>query len=133
VELAALPPDAPLGDALVCHAGPGDDMRSVPPDPSEDDGELLAGVTARRLIVGHTHVAFARTVDGVQLVNPGSVGMPLDGDPRAAYALLHDNGRIEHLRVDYDVDAAIDRALEFAGGAAWGEEIARRLRTAGAG
>jgi diadenosine tetraphosphatase ApaH/serine/threonine PP2A family protein phosphatase len=30
----------------------------------------------------------------VELVNPGSVGMPFDGDTRAAYALLHEDGQI---------------------------------------
>ena len=34
---------------------------------------------------------FAReSAGGIALVNPGSVGMPFDGDPRAAYAVLHD-------------------------------------------
>jgi predicted phosphodiesterase len=31
------------------------------------------------VIFGHTHVQFARSVDGIELVNPGSVGLPLDG------------------------------------------------------
>ena len=33
---------------------------------------------------------------------PGSVGLPFDGDARAAYALAHDDGSIEHRRVAYD-------------------------------
>ena len=46
---------------------------------------------------------------GIELVNPGSVGMPFDGDTRAAYALLHDDGRIEHRRVAYDHAASAAR------------------------
>ena len=40
---------------------------------------------------GHTHLPFRRisTTSGIELVNPGSVGMPFDGDTRAAYALIH--------------------------------------------
>jgi diadenosine tetraphosphatase ApaH/serine/threonine PP2A family protein phosphatase len=39
------------------------------------------------------------------LLNPGSVGQPRDGDPRAAYLLLDlEAGRAEFKRVDYDVE-----------------------------
>ena len=56
--------------------------------------ELLDGVTDRRLVFGHFHVSFDRIgARGVELVTPGSVGLPLDGDHRAAYALLDDDGR----------------------------------------
>ncbi len=44
------------------------------------------------------------------MVNPGSVGLPLDGDRRAAYAVLEagwEGYRIEHRRVEYDRDRAI--------------------------
>jgi predicted phosphodiesterase len=38
------------------------------------------------------------------LVNPGSVGQPRDGDPRASFAIWDsDRGRIEFYRVDYDL------------------------------
>ena len=41
------------------------------------------------------------------LVNPGSVGQPRDGDPRAAWLLLDaDTGRAEWRRVEYDVAGA---------------------------
>ena len=41
------------------------------------------------------------------LVNPGSVGQPRDGDPRAAYALYSPEERaVEFCRVAYDVDRA---------------------------
>jgi diadenosine tetraphosphatase ApaH/serine/threonine PP2A family protein phosphatase len=55
----------------------------------------------------------------VELVNPGSVGMPFDGDHRAAYALLADDGRIAHRRVAYD-HAAVPAVLrERYGDEAW--------------
>jgi hypothetical protein len=39
-------------------------------------------------------------------VNPGSVGMPLDGDRRPAWALRYDDGEFELRRSDYDVERA---------------------------
>src|SRR5207249_594464 len=37
-------------------------------------------------------------------VNPGSVGQPRDGDPRASFAIWDaDRGRIEFYRVEYDI------------------------------
>ena len=42
---------------------------------------------------------------GRYLVNPGSVGQPRDGDPRAAYAIYDTTAqRIDLLRVPYDID-----------------------------
>jgi hypothetical protein len=54
----------------------------------------------------------------------------MDGDHRAAYALLHHDGRIERRRVAYDHTASAARVREKAGGAAWAETIARRLEHA---
>ena len=128
-DLAALPETYTEGDTMFCHASPKSDVRSFLPEPGDDEPELLEGVQHGRLVFGHTHLAFARRVaGGVELVNPGSVGMPFDGDPRAAWALLHEDGRIEHRRVGYDraaSAAAVRRALGEAG-----EVPARRIERA---
>jgi diadenosine tetraphosphatase ApaH/serine/threonine PP2A family protein phosphatase len=105
------------------HGSPVSDVRSFTPDPGEDEGELLDGVTERRLIFGHTHLQFRRpaTVGDVELVNPGSAGMPFDGDHRAAYALLADDGTLTHRRVAYD-HASVPAALrERYGDADWAQ------------
>jgi predicted phosphodiesterase len=69
-----------------------------------------AGLEAGDAIAfGHTHVAWHRTVDGVQFVNAGSVGRPKDGDWRAVYAIVDIAPglfRIEFARVEYDVERA---------------------------
>ena len=80
----------------------------------------------RRCFVGHTHVSGVFTdepdfyppgdlggsytfTDGEKcIINPGSVGQPRDRDPRASYAVLHDD-RIEFVRVEYDVDAVVEK------------------------
>lgn len=59
------------------------------------------------LAFGHTHVPWTRTVDGVTLVNTGSVGRPKDGDARAGYVVL-DGDTVEIVRVAYDVRRAAD-------------------------
>lgn len=98
-------------DLLVVHANPVDHDRPIPPQISdaELDGLLLcAGHEPdwRALAFGHLHIPFIRRWRGRLLVNVASVGLPLDGDPRAAYAILTWNGvtwQAEHYRVDYEV------------------------------
>ena len=48
----------------------------------------LAGTRVHILVCGHTHIPFVRRVAGALVVNCGSAGHPVDGDPRPAYALL---------------------------------------------
>jgi diadenosine tetraphosphatase ApaH/serine/threonine PP2A family protein phosphatase len=126
----ALPDTAELEGTLFCHASPRSDMVPVPRvADAEDDAKLLEGVDAQRVVFGHTHLQFARqSADGAhELVNPGSVGLPWDGDVRAAYALLGGDG-IELRRVAYDVEAAAG-ALD-AIGEPWAQTTALRLREA---
>ncbi len=108
-ELGALPFEAELAGARIVHASPVSDVRSFAPDPDPEDEELLGGMAHPRLLFGHTHVQFRRQggAADLELVNPGSVGMPLDGDARAAYALIHPDGTLELRRVRYDTGAAI--------------------------
>ena len=115
--LAGLPLEQrlPLPDGtrlLAVHASPGlDDGPGIPPGLA--DGELagmLAGCGAELVCVGHTHRALDRSAGGVRVVNPGSVGLPLDGDRRPAYAVLEagvEGYTIEHRRVEYDRERAI--------------------------
>jgi diadenosine tetraphosphatase ApaH/serine/threonine PP2A family protein phosphatase len=128
-DLASLPFSCPHDGTLICHGSPLSDVRSFAPDAAEDDEELLDGTQAARVVFGHTHVPFARTTaNGTALVNPGSVGMPFDGDPRAAYALLGPDGRIEHRRVEYDHEASAARVRGI--GEGWSEVVARRIERA---
>ncbi len=61
-------------------------------------------------LVGHTHIQFLRTVKGTLIVNPGSVGQPRDGDPRAGYLLIDtDNDSFMLGRVKYDVEKTINK------------------------
>ncbi|MDP9345010.1 MAG: metallophosphatase family protein [Actinomycetota bacterium] len=132
--LGALPVSSALGDGTVAwHASPKNDLESFTDEPSAGEEELLAGSTATRLVFGHLHLSFERPgPGGVTLVGPGSVGVPLDGDHRAAYGLLHDDGSIERRRVEYDWAASAARIREVAAGAPWGDVIAGRIERASA-
>ncbi len=131
-ELGGLPAKAQLDGVLFCHGSPQSDMESFFPAPGPDDQRLLEGTAEKTVVFGHTHLQFQRESEGTLLVNPGSVGMPFDGDRRAAYALWQESGEFELRRVEYDVEAYasdVRRRLRGAVGEAV-ETLARRLERA---
>jgi diadenosine tetraphosphatase ApaH/serine/threonine PP2A family protein phosphatase len=103
--LYSLPERAELDGILYVHGSPLSDVESFPPEASEDDERMLAGIGGRTVVFGHSHQQFRRAgPNGTDLVNPGSVGMPLDGDVRAAWATW--DGDFELRRTEYDVARA---------------------------
>jgi predicted phosphodiesterase len=128
-ELGRLPLTATIDGALFSHASPVSDMRSFMPEPADDEEELMGGAQQRRLVFGHTHIQFRRQgEDGVDLVNAGSVGLPFDGDTRAALALISDDGELELRRVEYDRARSAAGVRERMPG--FGEDLAQRIETA---
>jgi predicted phosphodiesterase len=122
--LYGLPTQAELDGNLYVHGSPLSDVESFHPEQGDEDERLLAGVRDRTVVFGHSHQQFRRAgPDGTDLVNPGSVGMPLDGDVRAAWATW--DGDFELRRTDYDSQRAADayRAL----GGPFGEMVANRI------
>jgi putative phosphoesterase len=94
-----------LGDVRFCHGSPRSDEELVTPEtPDERMRALLDGVPEAVLVTAHTHIQFDRRVAGVRSVNPGSVGMPYEGEPGAFWALLGPD--VELRRTAYDVDEA---------------------------
>src|SRR5262249_15406677 len=95
-------------------------VHATPRDPLDEYLLKDPGIWARRLqnvdadivCVGHSHMQFNLLVDGIVVLNPGSVGLPRDGDPRAAYAIIDDN-RIELKRVAYPLEETIRRVEEM--------------------
>jgi len=125
--LAALPPQrvVVVDGALplrVVHGSPRDPIEHLVPDggaavveqfrragirPRDPRplAELVAGVAEPLLICGHSHIAWQRQAGGCLVVNPGSVGAPINGDWRAQYALLTWHGgrwQVELRAVAYD-------------------------------
>ena len=95
----------------LAHAAPDGDLykRHLQPDISD---EMLAaeiqGIDADFILCGHTHLPMLRQIGRKTFLNPGSVGMPLDGDPRASYAVFHD-GKIKLRRVKYDIGKTVEK------------------------
>jgi predicted phosphodiesterase len=136
-ELAALPDVAanvPFDGAamtIFCHASPGSDMVGFATAPADSDADAAASsYEANTIVCGHTHQQFIREVGVLEVVNPGSVGMPFDGDQRAAYALLAPDGSFELRRVEYDVERALAAYDGLSGD--WVEIARRRLLNAAA-
>lgn len=136
--LAELPTGPRIVDDLVeiCHGTPYDEDAYIF---GEEDGLLALAATRRPLcLFGHTHVPLVlrMAADGLEvehlgggdnphtvalesagrcLVNPGSVGQPRDGDPRAAYAIVDtDNRTVALFRQQYPIDEA-QRKIFMAG------------------
>jgi len=67
----------------------------------------------RNIIVGHTHIQFIEEHHGRAFINPGSVGQPRDGDPRAAYAIFNtETGKIRLERVEYNIEEVCEAVLK---------------------
>jgi predicted phosphodiesterase len=144
--VAALPQGPSTVDDLVeiCHGSPFDEDAYIF---DEADARLALNTSQRQLcLFGHTHYpitfeladssftsigpaadeeARLDLVDGVKyLVNPGSVGQPRDGDPRAAYAIVDATARhVELFRLMYPVEVTQRKIID----AGLPEVLARRL------
>jgi predicted phosphodiesterase len=123
-RLYGLPERGELDGILVCHGSPLSDVDTFAPEPEEGEERLLVGEAGRTILFGHSHVQFRRPgPDETLLVNPGSVGAPLDGDTRAAWA-LYEEGELELRRTEYDVERAAAQMRTYG---EWAEPIVYRL------
>jgi len=123
-RLYELPERAELDDMLVCHGSPLSDIESFAPEAQAGDERLLVREANRTILFGHSHRQFRRPgPNDTLLVNPGSVGMPLDGDARAAWA-LYQGGKILFRRTDYDIERAAAQMRSYG---AWAEPVVRRI------
>jgi len=119
---------------LLCHGSPVDEDSYIFGE--ADVVEALTASIRPVCLFGHTHMPMAASLSPDRmlelifqgprdrqaitirpgwryLVNPGSVGQPRDGDPRAAYAILDtDTPEITVIRVPYPVAQASARILE---------------------
>ena len=95
---------AGIGEVLFCHATPrSDDELFTALTPAERVRPMLGGVPQRVVVCGHTHMQFDRLVDGVRVVNAGSVGMPY-GRPGAYWLRLGPD--VHPVRTEYDLARA---------------------------
>jgi predicted phosphodiesterase len=101
-----------LGPVRFCHGSPRSDEELITPGtPRRRLRELMAGVPEQILVTAHTHIQFDRVVDRVvRSVNPGSVGMPYQGEHGAFWALLGPD--VDLRRTEYDLQLAVARYRE---------------------
>ncbi len=77
---------------FLVHATPRDPLDEFGPIDIEFWRKRLEGIETDYLLVGHTHIPYALQVSNTVVLNPGSVGLPRDGDPRGSYAIITDEG-----------------------------------------
>ena len=76
-----------LGEVLFCHGSPRrDDEILTYVSPPARLRVALEGQARARVVHGHTHVQYERTVDGTHWICPGSVGIPYEREPGAYWA-----------------------------------------------
>ena len=96
---------------LLVHATPRDPLYRYLGSDGAEWAREIGTLDADTVLVGHTHLQFELTAAGRHVINPGSVGQPKDGDPRAAYAVL-ENGAVRLGRVTYDVERTVAALTE---------------------
>jgi putative phosphoesterase len=119
--LASLTPSAKLereGISLALfHGSPRDPLSEyIYPWMTEASARaLIRRANAKVVVLGHTHIPMLHAIDDLILANPGSVGQPRDGDPRASFATLtitDHTVRFQVERVTYDVVPVARRIRE---------------------
>ena len=99
-----------LGETLFCHASPRNDLDIVTPGtPDSRFGTLLEDVSERVVVAGHTHMQDDRTVNGVRWINPGSVGMPYEGEVAAFWAILGPD--VDFRKTPFDTERSAEALL----------------------
>ncbi|MEN2999242.1 MAG: metallophosphoesterase family protein [Acidilobaceae archaeon] len=110
---------------LAVHASPRNPLHDylLPSLPAEELRRMLSvglGMRASRLVnanivvSGHTHVPADFVVEGIRVINPGSVGQPRDGDPRASYGILDtESWEFRVFRVDYPREKTLEKLKPY--------------------
>lgn len=99
-------PDAP--PLRIVHGIPGDPWRAIFPQTAETViATWLESVTESAVICAHSHIPLERHVGRWHVFNPGSVGVPLDGERSASYMIIEGDEDgwklLEHRRIHYDM------------------------------
>ncbi|MDG7011291.1 MAG: metallophosphoesterase family protein [Nitrososphaerota archaeon] len=118
--LRSLPPELktePGVGAYFTHGSPDDRLWEYVEPRTHSDlfPHYLDKLKVRLVGLGHTHLPYVWSEGGRTVFNPGSVGQPRDGDPRAAFATLTIEAgacRVEVKRVEYDVGSASKKILD---------------------
>ena len=91
---------------LLVHATPRDPLDEFALPDVDFWTRRLKDVEADVVCVGHTHQPYMLEVGDKLVINPGSVGLARDGDPRASYAVIEDY-KVDFKRVEYPIEEAV--------------------------
>jgi putative phosphoesterase len=91
---------------LLVHATPRDPLDEYAPADAEFWARRLENVEADVVCVGHTHQPYVLEVGHKLVINPGSVGLPRDGDPRASCAII-ENFKVDLRRIEYPFEDTV--------------------------
>jgi putative phosphoesterase len=100
-----------LGLVHAYHASTIGDRIGIYPNTPDSKLAGLISEEARLFLVGHTHQPLMRFYDTTLVINTGAVGLPFDGDRRAAYAQIEyqkETWQGKVIRIPYDLKAAED-------------------------
>ncbi|MEP6984568.1 MAG: metallophosphoesterase family protein [Chloroflexota bacterium] len=96
----------------VVHGSPRSPFEAMLPTATDAELEpMLSSIEATTIIAAHSHLAMDRQVGCWHVLNPGSVGNPLDGDMSASYMLLEstsDGWQATNRRVPFDNQRVLD-------------------------
>ena len=107
--LRTLPVHLEVDGIGMVHGGWGDPLDEY----LKPTADYFASLPANTFVSGHTHVQTLQRFGGKTYCNPGSVGQPRDGDPRAPFATCNP-GEFRLHRVEYDMQEVFD-LMEAAG------------------
>ena len=128
--LQGLPESLCVADFLAVHGSPSDrNSYLFTWEDAVPQFGFLAQQNVAICLFGHTHHPAILSIDGMYtpdsegkfilekgkpfFINPGSVGQPRDGDPRAAFGVLDtERGAFQFVRVEYPIELAANPIIE---------------------
>ncbi len=111
--LAALPPLYTVENLTVVHASPADTWRAPLPNASEAEMEDAYGALPLGAVVyGHIHRPHVRRLKNRIVANAGSLSLSYDGDVRASYLVIDEQGAMIR-RVAYDIESEAKDLLNY--------------------
>lgn len=121
---------------MICHGSPDSTNYLFHTDTREAEKMIsrLGEYNCRLLLCGHSHIPFIFRRDGRMLVNPGALGMPVNSQTAAQYAMIDYDGEFhpEIISVEYDIERTAAEFAEsglLAKSAVWGRGLVATIRT----
>ncbi|GAB4451602.1 MAG: metallophosphoesterase family protein [Anaerolineae bacterium] len=99
---------------VAVHGSPRSDEEGLTPNTTCPElAQMEVPPDTSMLVAGHTHIPMDRNMCGMRVINCGSIGLPFDGIPRAAYAIVTKQPNQEPIvdlrRIDYDIEQAVQQ------------------------